>query len=80
MSPLRKMLEVVGFGIDPKAPDGTAVTFEYTEVFVCDEMCGHVAYGRNHEAIILTPRTTCQRRCCGRWGPWTPPTSRALRK
>jgi DNA-binding transcriptional ArsR family regulator len=56
VSPLRKMLEVVGFGIDPKAPDGTAVTFEYTEIFVCEEQWNGISYGRNHECLILTPQ------------------------
>src|ERR1700736_61887 len=33
-----------------------AVTFQYSEVFVCEEVWGHVSYGRDREAIILTPQ------------------------
>ena len=42
--------------VDSTAPEGAAVTFQYTEIFVCEEVWGHVSYGRDREAIILTPQ------------------------
>jgi hypothetical protein len=52
-SPLRRMMDVLG---SSTAPEGAAVTFQYTEIFVCEEVWGHVSYGRDREAIILTPQ------------------------
>ena len=52
-SPLRRMMDVLG---SSTAPEGAAVTFQYTEIFVCEEAWGHVSYGRDREAIILTPQ------------------------